>query len=101
MSIEMDVYFLLRYLHSYDVNKMNRGHKGCKDIKYTQAINSIVYSGSVHTKFYTQFFKYYYQVEAEIEIFQEGDKQCIILAEYFDYYKYKYFIKKNIKELHR
>lgn len=52
----MDVYFLLTYLHSYDLDKMERGTLGCKDIKFTEARNSIVYGGDYHIYLYLIFF---------------------------------------------
>lgn len=84
ISILMDVYFLLRYLHSYDEEKVNRGPLHCRDKKFLTHEKSIIYSGNRHSIVYTLFFIRWFKIEPEIAIFQESDNQCIKLPQEFD-----------------
>lgn len=82
----MDIYFLLRWFHTYDLNKMNYGREGCKNPKYVNAVNSIVYGGSSHIHFYCTFFKNYFNINPEIEIIQNYNNKCIIFEKPFDFF---------------
>lgn len=84
--VPMDMYFLLRYLHSYDLDKMERGPLGCKDIKFKEAINSIVYGGDYHIHLYSIFFKKYFKINSKIFVRNNTNDKCLVLPEFFDFY---------------
>lgn len=93
-SVPMDVYFLLRYLHTYNIEKMDRGQSFCRDLKYVEHLNSIVYGGDFHVKIYALFFKEYFKINPVINVYNKYNEiihndisQCLTLPEYFDFYE--------------
>ena len=83
LAVRMDVYFLLRWFHNYDIDKMDRGPVGCQD---ERATNSIVCGGDAHIEIYTNFFKKFFSIEPVIMIRNDPDNKCITLDKPFDFY---------------
>uniref|UniRef100_A0A6C0AES7 Uncharacterized protein n=1 Tax=viral metagenome TaxID=1070528 RepID=A0A6C0AES7_9ZZZZ len=76
--INMDIYFLLRFLKTHDSND--------KDICNKNSLYSIFYGGSTHSKLYELFFKMYYKVEPLINI-NNQNKGFIDLENTFDFFE--------------
>ena len=81
IDINMDVYMLLRYLHTYDENKINRVSKECR-LNYHK--NSIMHAGSDHSIVCSKFFENYFNVTPKIFKYNKY-YNCIKLDEYFDF----------------
>lgn len=81
MTVQMDVYFLLRWMRTYNSNK--HPVEGCP---YDVAMNSIFYGGGAHTLTYNEFIKLYYGVLPDIHIFHANYDQCMILPRNFDFF---------------
>ena len=86
LDINMDVYCLLRYLHVYDNNKLERGPEKCRSKEFNQNKYSIIYGGSAHIITYGNFFKEYYNIEPEIRI-ANSVSSCITLPKEFDFFE--------------
>uniref|UniRef100_A0A6C0AFC6 Protein kinase domain-containing protein n=1 Tax=viral metagenome TaxID=1070528 RepID=A0A6C0AFC6_9ZZZZ len=86
IDINMDVFFLLRYLHTYDSEKMMRGPEKCRTEEFNKSKYSIVYGGAAHTETYKRFFIDYYNVNPIIDILNNSDNQCIKLPYSFDFF---------------
>ena len=54
LDVPMDVYFLSRLFIIFDDKKLNRGPLGCRDEKYIEIKNAIVYGGGLHIDVYTE-----------------------------------------------
>ena len=84
--IEMDVYFLLRYLHSYDKDKLRKGPKKCNSKEFTKNKYSIVYAGAAHTLCYMNFFILYFNTHPDVHILNPYSEKCIKLPFKFDFF---------------
>ena len=82
VAIHMDVYFLLRYLQTF--NKLERGPQGCRDSSIAK--NSIIYAGYSHSRVYNQFIKTWFNTNPIIEIKQDYSIQNVVLSEPFDFF---------------
>lgn len=84
--IYMDVYFLLRYLSTYDVSKI-RGPLNCRNSKESKY--SIVAPGGHHTETYKHFFRFYYMKKPKVNLkdFMAPKRQCIIMDKPFDFFE--------------
>ena len=71
ISINMDVYMLLRYLMIYDADKMNRGPIKCRSPEFQQAKYSIIYCGDTHAQNYRNFFEHYFSITPDIYVQNE------------------------------
>lgn len=65
ISLDMDVYFLLRYLSSYDTSKP-KGPLNCRDTNISKY--SIVVTGFHHTEIYKNFLRLYYMQVPKIDL---------------------------------
>jgi hypothetical protein len=83
-SFEMDVYFLLRFLHVYDRNKMGRLSGVCQNEEYEIAKYSIVYTGSAHTDVYMRFFNVYFETSPTIDL--DSPEKSIEFEEPFGFF---------------
>lgn len=83
--INMDVYFLLRYLHTYDHDKIERGPEKCRKKEFNTPKYSIVYGGTTHIEVYNYFFQEYYNIKPSIYI--KKNKSCIKFSESFDFFE--------------
>lgn len=84
-NIPMDVYFIFRYLMTYNKRRYS---KICKNINYSKT--SIIYCGDVHRFTYTLFFNKFFNTQADIFIDEHNyenyseSKSCIKLPTNFD-----------------
>ena len=86
-DIEMDLYFLLRLFIIFDEKKMNRGPVYCRDLKYKEIKNAIVYAGAYHIDIYLLFLKQYFGIEPEINIQNDSDNKCLEFEKPFDFFQ--------------
>jgi hypothetical protein len=84
IDLPMDIYLLSRLFIIFDKKKMNRGPIGCRDQKYREIKNAIVYIGDMHTKFCTRSFSKDFEVNPKIEIINGIYNKCVELEEPFD-----------------
>ena len=87
VTVPMDVYFLSRLFIIFDDKKLNRGPLGCRDLKYMEIKNTIVYGGGSHIKIYVEFLRRYFEVAPKISINQPYTNKCIKLDPPFDFFK--------------
>jgi hypothetical protein len=82
LTVQMDVYFLLRYLHKYDESKMSRGPRNCPNYHK----KSILYAGANHIINISRFFTLYYETLPDIKIINNSVmNNCIELNEDFTF----------------
>jgi hypothetical protein len=86
MYMPMDVYVLCRLFIRFDPNKMNRGPLGCRNLKYQEAKNVIIYGGVAHIDLYASFFEKYFNVRPSID-YNLGINQCIGFDKPFDFWE--------------
>lgn len=85
-TIDVDIYVLARLFVRFNKDKMERGPINCRNSKYQEMKNIIIYAGVAHIKNYNKFLKLYFGVSPDIEI-QNETKQCIRLDEEFDFFE--------------
>lgn len=84
ICVNMDVYFLLRYLQKF--GKLERGPKGCRGKEFEISKNSIIHAGDFHSDIYCKFIKRWFQIEPVIEIKQPYSIQSVTFDEPFDFF---------------
>uniref|UniRef100_A0A6C0BDF0 Uncharacterized protein n=1 Tax=viral metagenome TaxID=1070528 RepID=A0A6C0BDF0_9ZZZZ len=85
VNINMDVYFLLRYLQTF--TKIERGPDRCQDESFNISKNTIVHAGGNHSMIYSKFIKKWFQIKPTINIIQDYSVQSIVFDEPFDFFE--------------
>lgn len=85
LCVPMDVYFLLRYLQSFD--NLERGPLQCRNNEYKIAKNSIIHAGNSHSQIYVEFIKRWFSVQPELNIVHDYSRQHIDFDEPFDFFQ--------------
>lgn len=85
ICINMDVYFLLRYLQTF--KKLELGPKDCRNNEFKISKNSIIHAGGYHSNIYINFIKKWFNTEPVLSIEQDYQKsQKIIFDTPFDFF---------------
>ncbi len=83
----MDVYFIARLFSKFDLAKMERSPVGCRNHRYGEIKNAVIYAGAGHIDIYNRFIQKYFDLKPSISISPEGKNQCMIFDRPFDYFK--------------
>ena len=94
LVLHQDVYFLTRLFMKFEKSKMERGPVGCREEKWEEMRNIIVYAGNAHIRTYVSFFEKYFGKDPhqDFNISSEPEeeyKQCIELPYQFDFFTQK------------
>lgn len=84
MFSPMDTYFLLGFLRTYSTNNLTVTK--CKHGNEEHLSYVILQAGSHHTLVYYEFFKSYFEVEAQVHIKNDPHNNCVSFDEPFNYF---------------